>query len=202
MIIEILENFVLDNEEMENSFVNVEKMRKLLPLTLNIKNHHLRRLIHSDVRSLIAAMSKVNTTKLSFTQYQLINKIMSIARRLDKDIDLEVIKCKRFITNSEKLKNTLRRSIFKDENEFSFVNTVKNAKLSEFEKLKEYNEMINKILNDVCLINQNMKMNDQSKVESPEEDISSDSSCSVSVNKSQLSSTIKSSNRPTSSNKS
>ena len=202
MIIEILENFVLDNEEMENSFVNVEKMRKLLPLTLNIKNHHLRRLIHSDVRSLIAAMSKVNTTKLSFTQYQLINKIMSIARRLDKDIDLEVIKCKRFITNSEKLKNTLRRSIFKDDNEFSFVNTVKNAKLSEFEKLKEYNEMINKILNDVCLINQNMKMNDQSKVESPEEDISSDSSCSVSVNKSQLSSTIKSSNRPTSSNKS
>ena len=200
MIIEILENFVLDGEEMENSYVNVEKMRKLLPLTLNIKNHHLRRLIHSDVRSLITAMSKVNTTKLSFTQYQLINKVMAISRRLDKDVDLEILKCKRFIANSEKLKNNIRKSIFKDENEYPFINnTVKNEKFSEFERLKQYNEIINKILNDISLINQNMRMNNQSKIESPEEEISSDSSSSLSFTKSQLSSTIKSSNQQTSS---
>ena len=200
MIIEILENFVLDGEELENSYVNVEKMRKLLPLTLNIKNHHLRRLIHSDVRSLITAMSKVNTTKLSFTQYQLINKVMAISRRLDKDIDLEILKCKRFIANSEKLKNNIRKSIFKDENEYPFINnTVKNEKFSEFERLKKYNEIINKILNDISLINQNMRMNNQSKIESPEEEISSDSSSSLSFTKSQLSSTIKSSNQQTSS---
>jgi hypothetical protein len=47
-----------------------------------------------------------------------------------------------------------------------------------------------------------MKMNNQSKIESPEEDNSSNNSSSISIKNSQLSSTIKSSNRPTSSNKS
>jgi hypothetical protein len=50
---------------------------------------------------------------------------MAISRRIDKDVDLEILKCKRFITNSEKLKNNIRKSIFKDENELSFTNTIK-----------------------------------------------------------------------------
>ena len=193
MIIEILENFVLDSEEMENSFVNVEKMRKLLPLTLNIKNHHLRRLIHSDVRSLIAAMSKVNTTKLSFTQYLLINKVMSIARRLDKDVDLEILKCKRFVKNSEKLKNKLK-SKFKDEGENHILQTVQNEKTFEFDRLKEYNEIIIKILNEIIAINNYKKLNNQSKIEE-EEDNASDTSSTNTYNKSLMSSTIRSSYR-------
>ena len=192
MIIEILENFVLDSEEMENSFVNVEKMRKLLPLTLNIKNHHLRRLIHSDVRSLIAAMSKVNTTKLSFTQYLLINKVMSIARRLDKDVDLEILKCKRFVKNSEKIKNKLK-SKFKDEGENLILQTVQNEKTFEFDRLKEYNEIIIKILNEIIAINNYKKLNNQSKIE--EEDNASETSSTNSYNKSLMSSTIRSSYR-------
>ena len=60
MIIEILENFLIEDDNNNGSFVDIDKMRKLLPKTMTIKNYHLRRLIHSDIHGLSQAMLSLN----------------------------------------------------------------------------------------------------------------------------------------------
>ena len=94
MIIEILENFIIYDEMGEN-VVDIEKMKKLLPLTMNIQNFHLRRLIHSNVHALNQAMEKLKFSKTAFFEYQLVNKIMLSAQRLDKEVDSEIFKIQR-----------------------------------------------------------------------------------------------------------
>ena len=151
MVIEILDNFVIDEEEFQNAYVNLDKLKKILPKVVNIKNHHLRRLIYSDAKTLISAMSKINTKKNFFIQYQLINKLIFNARRLDKDLDSEVFKIKRFFENSEKLNKNYKKNqnkkfpvdnnfdINNDNNEFS------NEKKEEIDNLIEYFNLLKNI---------------------------------------------------------
>ena len=90
MILEILENFVVDSEN--EKIVDIEKMRKLFPFTTNIQNYYFRRLVHCNVHVLNQAMEKLKYNKSTFLQYQLIERIMSYAQRLDKEIDSEILK--------------------------------------------------------------------------------------------------------------
>ena len=149
MVIEILDNFVIDEEEFQNAYVNLDKLKKILPKVVNIKNHHLRRLIYSDAKTLISAMSKINTKKNFFIQYQLINKLIFNARRLDKDLDSEVFKIKRFFENSEKLnKNYIKNKSkkFPVDNNFDNNNEFSNdEKKEEIDNLIEYFNLLKNI---------------------------------------------------------
>ena len=49
MMIETLENFVINDDNITPSSVNVTKMRKLLPLVYNVKKTHYSRFIYSHV---------------------------------------------------------------------------------------------------------------------------------------------------------
>jgi hypothetical protein len=93
IIIEILENFLYDGDD-DNDVVDIDKMRKLLPRTMNIETHHLRRLVFSNVHVLNQAMTKFKISTNAFLQYQLMNKITSKAQKFDKDIDSEIFKIK------------------------------------------------------------------------------------------------------------
>ena len=153
MVIEILENFVLDEEQFQNAFVNLDKLKKILPKVINIKNHHLRRLIYSDERTLISAMSKINTNKIFFIQYQIINKLILTARRLDKDLDSEIFKIKRFIEHCEKLNKNYQKKnkIFLNDENYDYNINIKflNEKNEEIYNLIEYLNILKRIKLDV-----------------------------------------------------
>ena len=102
MIIEILENFII-YEEVGDNLVDIEKMKKLLPMTMNISNFHLRRLVHSNVHALSQAITKFKLNKKNFTEYQLINKIVQLAQRIDKEIDSEILRIQRRKITSSKI---------------------------------------------------------------------------------------------------
>ena len=104
MIIEILENFLIEDDN-GGSYVDIDKMRKLLPKTMTVQNYHLRRLIHSDVHALSQAMAELKSSKNTFLQYQLLNKIMGNAQRLDKELDAELFKIQRKKEATERQKN-------------------------------------------------------------------------------------------------
>jgi hypothetical protein len=91
IIIEILENFLI--EPGTNSLLlDIEKLKMLLPKTMNIDNDYIKRLVHTDISSLNKAVNKLKMKKYVFNQYQLINKILNTAIRIDKDIDFEILK--------------------------------------------------------------------------------------------------------------
>ena len=94
MIIEILSSFLI-NDENGTGMVDVEKMKKLFPFTMNIQDYHLRRFIHCNIHVLNQVMEKVKIRKSTFIQYQLLNRIMSSVQRLDKEIDSELFKIQR-----------------------------------------------------------------------------------------------------------
>ena len=78
-------------------------MKKLLPMTMNISNFHLRRLVHSNVHALSQAITKFKLNKKNFTEYQLINKIVQLAQRIDKEIDSEILRIQRRKITSSKI---------------------------------------------------------------------------------------------------
>ena len=94
MILEFLENFIVIDEH-GNEKVEIDIMKKLFPLTMKIKNNHLRRLLYHNIHSVYLVITKLNTDKDNFQQYQIINKIISSAQKLDKDIDTDIYKLKR-----------------------------------------------------------------------------------------------------------
>jgi hypothetical protein len=49
MVIETLENFAINDDNITQSSVNVIKMRKILPLVYNVKKKHFNRLVYSHV---------------------------------------------------------------------------------------------------------------------------------------------------------
>ena len=67
-------------------------MRKLLPYTMNIEKHHLKRLVHSNMHVLYQAMAKMKNSKSNFLQFQVANKIISTVQKLDKDIDSDIFR--------------------------------------------------------------------------------------------------------------
>ena len=67
-------------------------MRKLLPYTMNIEKHHLKRLVHSNMHVLNQAMAKMKNSKSNFLQFQVANKIISTVQKLDKDIDSDIFR--------------------------------------------------------------------------------------------------------------
>jgi hypothetical protein len=100
IIIEILENFLMDQGN-NSPILDMEKLKMLLPKTVNINSDYIKRLVYTDVNSLNKAVNKLKMKKYVFLQSQLLNKILTTAIKLDKEIDLAI---------SKKYKNLLRTS--------------------------------------------------------------------------------------------
>ena len=128
MIIEILSSFLI-NDENGTGMVDIEKMKKLFPFTMNIQDYHLRRFIHCNIHVLNQVMEKVKIRKSNFIQYQLLNRIMSSVQRLDKDIDRELFKIQRMREISLNVEK-------KNENKFESEN-------EEFKKNRDKSSDIN-----------------------------------------------------------
>jgi hypothetical protein len=101
MMIETLENFVIYDDSMSPSSVNVTKMRKLLPLVYNVKKKHYSRLVYSHV-SVLGAISKIKENKINFRQYLLTKQIIDCAVNIDKQIDIEINRLQRKIIEGKK----------------------------------------------------------------------------------------------------
>lgn len=91
IIIEILENFLIEDGS-SNHTIDIEKLKMLLPKIISIDNDYIKRLVYTDVSSLNKAVNKLKAKKNVFLQYQLLNKIVSQAIRIDKEIDSEISK--------------------------------------------------------------------------------------------------------------
>lgn len=91
IIMDILNNFSTVDEN-GTKYVDLSIMRKLLPFTTNVQNTHIRRMIYCNTQYLNQVMMKMNIGKIRFMEYQLVTKIMSTARKLDRNIDTEINK--------------------------------------------------------------------------------------------------------------
>lgn len=103
IIIEILENFV--DESLDELFVDIEKMKLLLPRGFEINEEYIKMLIYTNIQLINLAVMKLKSNKNSFLQYQLINKIMNKCIKVDKEIDYEIHKNLIFQKSSEQYKS-------------------------------------------------------------------------------------------------
>ena len=125
MVIETLENFVADDDNIATSYVNIEKMRKMLPLIFNVKEKHFGRLLYSNV-SILGAMNRIKLNKVNFRQYLLTKQIIDYAKNIDKQIDFEISYTQRKLiadekkikTKEEKYENTSNSKAIKDFKKF------------------------------------------------------------------------------------
>jgi hypothetical protein len=145
IIIEILENFLIDQES-DSLSVDLEKLKTLLPMTMNINNAYIKRLIHTDVHALNKAVNKLKLKKNVFLQYQLLNKIVSSAIRLDKLIDHEIMKNLRKKSNKKKAeKDSDRTSDHEEGNDLEYMQELDNMLDNITEDIKDTIEMKKRI---------------------------------------------------------
>ena len=114
----------------------------LLPKSMNIDNAYIKRLLHTDITSLKKAVNQLRSKKNLFLQYQLLNKIVLSAIRLDKEIDsgikknLRLLKSNSIITEDEKDIENNNNQQRRDSNED--INPIEHSK----EVLKLVNNLI------------------------------------------------------------
>ena len=164
MVIETLENFVADDDNIATSYVNIEKMRKMLPLIFNVKEKHFGRLLYSNV-SILGAMNRIKLNKVNFRQYLLTKQIIDYAKNIDRQIDFEISYTQRKLISDEK------KIKLKEENT-KYENTTNNKAIKDFKKflkdVKQENDAIllkkkkmSVELKDVKDINKTASLNDQ-----------------------------------------
>ena len=120
IIIEILENFLIDDGS-DNFIVDIDKMKILLPKTMNINNAYIKRLVHTDIASLNKAVNRRKNKGNAFLQHKLLNKIVGSVIRLDKVIDAE--------GNNDPLQTEEAKKLNKfeiEENEDDFYSTLED----------------------------------------------------------------------------
>jgi hypothetical protein len=88
IVIEILENFVIDDDNREDDrLVDVEKLKNLLPKTTIIDNAYMKRLMYTDINSLNKALTRLKPKDLKDQQEILLNKTVFITKMLNGYID-------------------------------------------------------------------------------------------------------------------
>ena len=170
MMIETLENFVIYDDSMSPSSVNVIKMRKLLPLVYNVKKKHYSRLVYSHV-SVLGAISKIKENKINFRQYLLTKQIIDCAINIDKQIDIEINRLERKIAEGKKnrrsskitpinkLRNTFmlnNKGELVDDNQYRERDNKKNI-IAELKSVQDFFSITEKLKqeNDIIIKNKN-----------------------------------------------
>jgi len=144
IIIEILENFLID-EGSNNGIIDIEKLKLLLPKSMNIDNAYIKRLVHTDISSLSKAVNKLKSKKNLFLQYQILNKIVQSAIRLDKEIDSEIMKNLR-LQRTEKDIDIMRDANCSNSNE----NDLQKDSMDEFTDL-DHSRQVLKLMNKLIV---------------------------------------------------
>ena len=91
IIIEILENFKIEDNFGMSQDVDSKKLKMLLPKTMNIDSNFTKRLVHTDINSMNKAINQLKHKKDIFQQNQLTNKIISLTIKIDKLFDSEIM---------------------------------------------------------------------------------------------------------------
>ena len=125
IIIETLENFVIEeaNKDLDVKKVDIEKLKMLLPKTKNVDNSYMNRLIYTDICSLNKALNKLKYKRDYFLQFTNMNKIVTKAIKLDKEIDKEVMK---FYRRKQVELSKKRENVIDENEEYSFVEQFHN----------------------------------------------------------------------------
>lgn len=140
IIIEILEKFLVDLGS-NSGVIDIDKLKMLLPKSMNINNAYIKRLLHTDVASLNKAVNKLRSKKNLFLQYQLLNKIVQTAIRLDKEIDSEILKNLRLLRTAKE-----KEEFDKDPNKKELERKDSIDDLTELDHSKEVYNLVNKLI--------------------------------------------------------
>lgn len=152
MVIEMLKNFAIE----ENSpIVDIDKMRKLLPKTMNIEKRHLKMLVFSNIHILNQAMNKLRDSKNSFIQYQLVNKIISTAQKIDRDIDSDIFKIQ-LKKNVEEKKNSKSKYDYYFDKIRPHTSS-SNHSQENYQCMTQYSKIIEKMKQNVVEIKESKK---------------------------------------------
>ena len=111
IIIEILQNFFIDNSYF---IVDIEKMKMILPYTMNINNEYIKTLIYTNISNIHKALNKKNKKRNAFIESKTLNKMYGSVIRLNKFFDAEYIDPLKDEEERKKIKIDL------DENEDNF----------------------------------------------------------------------------------
>ena len=84
IIIEILQNFLIDNEYF---IVDTEKMKMILPYTMNINNEYIKTLIYTNISNIQRALNKKKKKANTFIESKTLNKMSGAIIRLNKVFD-------------------------------------------------------------------------------------------------------------------
>ena len=84
IIIEVLQNFLIDNEYF---IVDIEKMKMILPYTMNINNEYMKTLIYTNISNIQKALNKKKKKANTFIESKTLNKMSGAIIRLNKVFD-------------------------------------------------------------------------------------------------------------------
>jgi hypothetical protein len=159
IIIEILENFLID-EGFSTGKIDIEKLKMLLPKSMNIDDSYIKKLIHTDISSLNKAINQLKNKKNLFLQYQILNKIVQNTIRLDKEIDFEILKNFNISKNDKEKfnKNSEDKNKESDYDSKDFINRKDTSNPEEFEieNNREVLKFVDKLIiffNDIIVKN-------------------------------------------------
>ena len=88
IIIEILQNFLIDNSYF---IVDIEKMKMILPYTMNINNEYIKTLIYTNISNIQKALNKKNKKRNGFIESKTLNKMYGSVIRLNKIFDADYV---------------------------------------------------------------------------------------------------------------
>ena len=88
IIIEILQNFLIENDYF---IVDIEKMKMILPYTMNINNEYIKTLIYTNISNIQRALNKKNKKRTTFIESKTLNKMNGSVIRLNKVFDGEFV---------------------------------------------------------------------------------------------------------------
>ena len=111
IIIEILQNFLIDNSYF---IVDIEKMKMILPYTMNINNEYIKTLIYTNISNIQKALNKKNKKRNGFIESKTLNKMYGSVIRLNKIFDADYVDPLKDEEERKKIKIDL------DENEDNF----------------------------------------------------------------------------------
>ena len=77
----------------ENDYfiVDIEKMKMILPYTMNINNEYIKTLIYTNISNIQRALNKKNKKRTTFIESKTLNKMNGSVIRLNKVFDGEFV---------------------------------------------------------------------------------------------------------------
>ena len=128
IIIEILQNFLIDNDYF---IVDIEKMKMILPYTMNINNDYIKTLIFTNISNIQRALNKKKKKENTFIESKTLNRMAGAIIRLNKAFDGD---------NTDPLKDEDKKKKNKldlDDNEDNFYTNYNKILTEMTQELKE-----------------------------------------------------------------